>query len=79
MQLNISEEHLKHLMKEAMLEAFEEKQEVFQDFILEVIEEIGLVEAIKEGRTSAFVSSIEIMQILQENPLTMSSSHSGIL
>jgi hypothetical protein len=61
---NLDEKQFKVLLKEAMLELFEERQEVFAAMIAEAIEEIGLANAIREGRKNDFVSKEEIESIL---------------
>ncbi|MDQ3750837.1 MAG: hypothetical protein M3367_17740 [Acidobacteriota bacterium] len=42
-----------------------EKREFFQEIVLEAIEEIGLANAIAEGRQDKFVSEEEIMSVLK--------------
>jgi len=61
---NLDEKQFKILLKEAMLELFEEQREVFAAMIAEAIEEIGLANAIREGRKNDFVSKEEIEAIL---------------
>jgi len=61
---NLDEKQFKILLKEAMLELFEERREVFAAMIAEAIEEIGLANAIREGRKNDFVSKEEIEAIL---------------
>jgi hypothetical protein len=61
---NLDEKQFKVLLKEAMLELFEERREVFAAMIAEAIEEIGLANAIREGRKNDFVSKEEIEAIL---------------
>ncbi|HIP73220.1 MAG TPA: hypothetical protein EYH05_17705 [Anaerolineae bacterium] len=66
MELTISEQEAKNLFKEALIELMEEKNELFYETILEVIEEIGLANAIREGRQNEFVSEKQILTILKE-------------
>lgn len=47
-----------------MVELIKEKRELFSELILEVIEEIGLANAIREGRQNKFVSEDEIVSIV---------------
>ena len=65
MELTIDEVHAKKLLKEVILELMHERQELFFEVVLEAIEEIGLAEAIREGRTNEFVSEDEIFTILE--------------
>ncbi len=50
MELTISDEKTKELLTEVLVEMIKEKREVFQEIVLEAIEEIGLANAISEGR-----------------------------
>jgi hypothetical protein len=56
----------KVLLKEAIVELFEERQEVFAAIVAEAIEDIGLANAIREGRKNDFVSKEEIDAILAD-------------
>ncbi len=65
MELTIDEVHAKKLIKEVMIELVRERQDLFYDIVLEAIEEVGLVDAIREGRQNEFVSEEEIKMILE--------------
>ena len=65
MELTIDEVHAKKLLKEIVIELVHERQELFYELIMEAIEEIGLAEAIREGRQSEFVTEDEINTILE--------------
>ncbi len=65
MELTISEKQAKELLKEVLIELIEEKRELFLDVILEAIEEIGLANAIREGRRDEFVGEDQILAILR--------------
>jgi len=60
----LDEKQFKILLKEAIVELFEERQEVFAAIVAEAIEDIGLANAIREGRKNDFVSKEEIAAIL---------------
>jgi len=47
--MTIDDNKLKALLKQALLELLEEKNEILFDTLTEVVEEMGLVKAIKEG------------------------------
>lgn len=64
MELSIDETQAKKLLKEIIIELVQERQELFSEIIAEAIEEIGLAEAIREGRQNEFVSEEEINAIL---------------
>ncbi|NIS51232.1 MAG: hypothetical protein GWN67_09055 [Phycisphaerae bacterium] len=65
MELTIDEVQAKKLIKEALVELVNERQDLFFELIVEAIEEIGLVEAIREGRQNEFVPEEEIQAILE--------------
>lgn len=65
MELIISDEKTKELLTEVLVEMIKEKREVFQEILLEALEEVGLANAIAEGRKNEFVGEDEIMKILE--------------
>jgi hypothetical protein len=65
MELTINEKQAKELLKDVMVELMEGKSDLFFELILEVIEEIGLANAIREGRQNEFVSEDRILAILE--------------
>ncbi len=67
MTLTIDEQNLKRLLKEALLELFEERQELFYELVSEVIEDAGLIQAIKEGELTEYVSRDEVFTILDDD------------
>ena len=64
MELSISDEKLKVLMKEALIEIIKEKRKVFYEILLEAIEEVGLANAIRQGRKNKFVGEDRILKML---------------
>jgi len=56
----LDEKQFKAILKEAIIELFEERQDVFAAIVAEAIEDIGLANAIREGRKNDFVSKEEI-------------------
>jgi len=64
MELSISDEKLKEVMKEAIIEIIKKKRKVFYEIILEAIEEVGLANAIREGRKNKFVGEDRILKML---------------
>jgi hypothetical protein len=64
-ELTISEEQAKELLKQVLIELMEEKRDLFFEMILEAIEEIGLANAIQEGRRDEFVSENQVLAILR--------------
>ncbi len=64
MELALSDEKVKELMTEVLIEMIREKRELFCEIILEVLEGAGLANAIAEGRKDNFVSEEKILEIL---------------
>ena len=65
MQTQLDESRLKQILKEALIEAIEEKKDVFHELIVEAIEDIGMINAIREGQNTETVSKQEIFDILE--------------
>ncbi len=65
MQTQLDEGRLKQIFKEALIEALEEKKDVFHELIVEAIEDIGLINAIRQGQNTETVSKQEIFDILK--------------
>jgi len=65
MELTINEKQAKELLKEVLIELMEEKRDLFFEVMLEAIEEIGLANAIREGRQNEFVSEEQVLAILR--------------
>jgi ferritin-like metal-binding protein YciE len=64
MTLTIDEQNIKRLLKEALLELFEERQELFYELVSEVIADAGLIQAIKDGEDTEYVSRDEVFAVL---------------
>ncbi len=67
MELKINEEQTKVLLKQIFSELLEEKRDLFTEIMVEAIEEIGLANAIREGRQNEFVSEDQVLSILRDN------------
>ena len=65
MELTISDDKMKILLREIITEMIQEKKEVFYDIIVEAIEEVGLANAITEGRKDDFVEEDKILSLLE--------------
>ena len=68
MESLINEEKTKELLTEILVEMMQSKREIFYEIVLEALEEIGLANAILEGRSNQFVSEEEILEILNGEP-----------
>jgi hypothetical protein len=65
MAVTLSDEtRLKALLKEALVEVLEQRREWFSALVAEALEDIALVQAIKEGETTEIVSRDEIFDLL---------------
>ena len=64
MELTISDEKTKELLTEVLVEMMQQKREVFQEIFLEALEEVGLANAIAEGRQDEFVSEDVIIKLI---------------
>ena len=60
----LEDERLKTIFKQAMLELVEERRDVFYDLFAEIMEDLALVQAIKEDADSEPASRDEIFEIL---------------
>lgn len=65
MELTASDQKIKELVRETFIEMIREDREGFYELVLEALEEVGLANAIKEGRKNKFVSEDRILEILQ--------------
>ena len=63
-QPSFDEDRMKDLMKSAIIEVFEENRSVISELIREVLKDLALIEAIKEGQGSESVSREEIFSLL---------------
>lgn len=55
---------LKNLMKQAIMEAIEEKKEVVHDILVEAMEDVAMIRAIQDGEDSGSADREEIFGIL---------------
>jgi len=65
MELTISETQAKALLKEVVIELVNERREVFLEILMDALEEIGMANAIREGRQNKWVSEEQITAILE--------------
>lgn len=62
----IEEDRLKSLLKTALLEALDERRDLFRELIAEAIEDLAMARAIEEGAASRIVDSSEVYKILDD-------------
>ena len=65
MNVDVSDEKTKELLTEILVEMIREKREEFSEIVREAIEEVGLANAIVEGRQNNFVGEDQIMSVLE--------------
>lgn len=61
----VDDQHMKDLIKQALLELFQERRDLFTDVFEELIEDVGLANAMLEAEGSGIVSEEEIMTALK--------------
>jgi len=62
--VSLEEPRLKELFKEAVLEALQERKDLLYDVFAEVIEDLALAKAIKEGELTKSVTREEVLDSL---------------
>jgi len=67
MELHLSDEKTKELLSEVVVELLKTKKSLFYDIVIEALEDVGLANAIAEGRKNEFVSEDDIFSILDDN------------
>ena len=67
-EITLDETKLKELLTTAIFELVQEEKELFSELFAEVIQDIGMENAIKEGENTEVVSREEIFKILQRKP-----------
>ncbi|MCC5609914.1 hypothetical protein LC612_24855 [Nostoc sp. CHAB 5834] len=63
-EINLDEIKLKELLKTVIVEVLQEQKEVLYDLFAEIMEDIALERAIKEGENTETVSREAIFKIL---------------
>lgn len=61
----VDDQHMKDLIKQALLELFQERRDLFTDVFEELIEDVGLANAMQEAEGSEIVSEEEVMTALK--------------
>ncbi len=67
MQTEMNAAELKQIFKQALIETFEEKTDLFHDIIMEALEDIALSRAISEGEDTENVSKEDVFKILKDH------------
>ena len=64
-QVSLDEARVKELFKQAIIELLQEQKGLLYDLFVEVLEDLALVNAIKEGESSETINRAEVFQILE--------------
>ncbi len=67
MEALLDDSKLKNLMKQAIIEAIEEKKEMVHDILVEAMEDAAMIRAIREGEDSGSADRDEIFGILTKS------------
>jgi hypothetical protein len=62
--LSLKDQHTKDLMKQALLELLQERRDLFTGLFEELIEDIGLANAMREVEDSEVVDEGEVLKAL---------------
>lgn len=66
--MTVDEIQLKAVVKEAMWELLQEKREEFSELLSDVIEDMALARAIREGESSELADRADVFAILDQAP-----------
>jgi hypothetical protein len=67
-ETTLDSNQLKELLKTALIEILQDQKDVFTDIIFEAMEDIAMVKAIEEGKSTKTVSREAIFKILRKQP-----------
>jgi hypothetical protein len=62
--ISLDEKQFKVLLKQTLIELFEERRDIFSAIVAEALEDLGVANAIQEGRRNDFMDREEIETIL---------------
>ncbi|MBM3182100.1 MAG: hypothetical protein FJZ86_17410 [Chloroflexi bacterium] len=62
--VSLDEKQFKILLKQTLIELFDERRDILSAIVAEALEDIGLANAIREGRKNDYMSKEEIQAIL---------------
>jgi ribosomal protein S18 acetylase RimI-like enzyme len=63
--LNLEEQQLKDILKQALLEIFEERRDLAESLFLEALEDWALLQAIREGEATDNATREEVFDVLE--------------
>jgi len=62
----LDEVQIKELFKQAFVELLQERKDLLYEVVEEIVEDLALVRAIKEGEETAIVGRGEVFQVLKD-------------
>lgn len=65
MKSSINQEQIKNIIKTALIEVLEERQDLFPDAIEDALEDVALAHAIAKGEGSELVQRQEVFKLLE--------------
>jgi hypothetical protein len=65
MELPMSEDQLKELIKVALVEVLEERRDLLHDAVEEALDDTGLIRAIREGARGEIIGREEVFNIVE--------------
>lgn len=65
MEQSINQEQLKNVIKTALVEVLEERQDLLHNAIEDAIEDVAFARAIEEGENTALVQREEVFKLLE--------------
>jgi hypothetical protein len=65
MEASINQDQLKDIIKAALAEVLEERQDLLQEAIAQALEDMSLARAIEEGEKSELIKREEVFNLLE--------------
>jgi len=63
--VSLDEKQFKNLLKETLVELFEERSDIFSAIVIEALEDVGLANAMREAEDSEVVTEKDVMKALK--------------
>jgi len=65
-QTTLDEAQIKEIFKQAFVELLQERRDLLHELIAEVLEDLALVRAIKEGEDTETVGKEDVLRVLEK-------------
>jgi hypothetical protein len=65
-QTTLDEAQIKELFKQALVELLQERKDLLRELIAEVLEDLALLRAIKEGEDTETVGKEDVLRVLEK-------------